>query len=169
MWDRRIFLDACLAESTFYEILKDKFLGLSNIYLVKKKNIVIRIFLTTSKNYKYSRFKSLENSYKIIDFIPMPKFVWVCEISTLELYKQRKIIGEIVLDATAFKDDKLDKIILLRYPNKLAYRIFNEPIEKFWNRFTYKYNKIENEYDMFSKNLEEVQDGNFYSGKNDRK
>jgi hypothetical protein len=153
---KRIFLDALMAEKTFYAILKNDFFGLSNISDLKDKALVLRIFLTTSRNYKSSRFESLEHSYKIIDSLPMPKFVWICEISTLDLYRQNKIIGEIVLDPTSSKNEGFKQIILIRYPNKFAFKIFNEPLEKLNERFKKKMINLEDVYSAFNKNLVEV-------------
>ena len=152
---KRIFLDALMAEKTFYAILKNDFFGLSNIFDLKDKVLVLRIFLTTSRNYKSSRFESLEHSYKIIDSLPMPKFVWICEISTLDLYRQNKIIGEIVLDPTSSKNEGFKQIILIRYPNKFAYKTFSEQLQQLIERFKKK-RILEDVYSAFNKNLVEV-------------
>lgn len=153
---KRIFLDALDAEKTFYTLLKNEILGLNNIFHLKDKNLVIRIFLTTSRNYKSSRFESLKQSFKIIDSIPMPKFVWICEISTLSLYRQNKIIGEIILDPTSSKNDGFKQIILIRYPNKLAFKTFNEPLVKLFERLRYNRSELEEIYTSFNRNLVEV-------------
>ena len=48
----------------------------------------------------------------------MPKFIWVCEISTIELYKENKIIGEIIFDATA---NALDRFAFLVYITQTSF------------------------------------------------
>jgi hypothetical protein len=48
----------------------------------------------------------------------MPKFIWVAEISTLEKYKHRQIIGEIIIDATASVDDEYS-FLHIHYPGIL--------------------------------------------------
>mgnify|MGYP003416546851 FL=1 len=116
----------------------------------------IRIFLATARNYKESRFKSLSKSYIVIDNIPLPKFIWVCEISTKELYKENKIFGEIILDATASKHDKFNQLILLRYPNKLSYKIFEEPLERLKLRLSINRRDLELTYEMYKNNLKEI-------------
>lgn len=152
---KRIFLEAKEAEEIIYEILQDNIFGLKNIF-PKYTKVVIRIFLTTSRNYKASRFQTLEKSYKITDRIPMPKFLWICEISTEEQYRNGKACAEIVLDATASKRDGSESIILLRYPEKFAYKNFDDSLQKLekdikWNRLL-----MEREFDSFKRNLKEV-------------
>ena len=50
--------------------------------------------------------------------IPMPKFIWVAELSTRALYPEGKVLGEIVIDATAsFLDDF--SLLSIHYPHLL--------------------------------------------------
>ncbi|MDE7216846.1 MAG: hypothetical protein K2N20_01985, partial [Helicobacter sp.] len=118
--------------------------------------VVIRIFLTTSRNYKASRFQTLEKSYKITDRIPMPKFLWICEISTEEQYRNGKACAEIVLDATASKRDGFESIILLRYPEKFAYKNFDDSLQKLEKDMKLNRSSMEIEFDSFKRNLKEV-------------
>lgn len=152
---KRVFLDASEAEKTFYEILNNDIFGLKNLNQ-QYPSIMIRIFLATARNYKESRFKSLPKSYIFIDNIPLPKFIWVCEISTKELYKDNKIFGEIVLDATASKHDKFNQLILLRYPNKISFKIFDEPLDRLKSRLSINRNSLETNYEMYTNNLKEI-------------
>lgn len=151
---KRIFLEAKEAERVFYNILQNEILGLKNIS--PKPKVIIRIFLTTSRNYKASRFRALEKSYRIIDRIPMPKFLWVCEISTEKQYQNGKICGEIVLDATASKRDGSESIILLRYPKKIAYKYFYDSLQKLEEMLKLNRLLMEKEFDSFKLNLKEV-------------
>lgn len=48
----------------------------------------------------------------------MPKFIWVCEISTPELYKECRIAGEILFDATANHFDRF-AFLSIHYPDFL--------------------------------------------------
>jgi hypothetical protein len=48
----------------------------------------------------------------------MPKFIWVCEISTPALFKKRKIAGEILFDATANPLDRM-AFLSIHYPDFL--------------------------------------------------
>ncbi len=47
--------------------------------------------------------------------IPLPRFVWVCELFSLEDYPF-KCIGEIVIDGTSSTNSMDESIILLHYP-----------------------------------------------------
>ena len=136
-------------------VMKNKIFGLAN--LQDSSQQIVRIFLATARNYKSSRFNTLDKSYKILDNIPLPKFLWVCEITNEKLYAQGRAYAEIVLDATASKNDKLNQIILLRYPNKLAWKIFDEDIEVLKKRITKSYSNLEKNFDMFTNNLKEIE------------
>ena len=48
----------------------------------------------------------------------MPKFIWVCEISTPEQYKQGKVVGELIFDATANPHDRF-AFLSIHYPDLL--------------------------------------------------
>ena len=154
---KRILLDAFEAEKIFYELMKNKYFGLNNLENIDDK-VVIRIFLSTARNYKAGRFESVNNSVakELYLNIPLPKFVWVCEISTLSEYKNNKIIGEIVLDATSSKYDKLESTILIRYQQKFGFKLNNETILKLKERLTQNREFFLQNYGMFDKNLKEI-------------
>lgn len=155
---KRIFLTAEEAERVFYQILINETFGLKNISLTPTP-VIIRIFLATSRNYKAHKFSALGKSYEILDRIPLPKFVWVCEISTEEQYRRGKVCGEIVLDATAAKRDGLDSILLLRYPKKFACKHFDDSLQKLEERLGFNRFLLEIEFDSFNLNLKEVSNG----------
>jgi hypothetical protein len=65
--------------------------------------IVLRVYLTSSRSYKdYLSFNETfdENIKHVIVEIPMPKFIWIAELSTKELLKENKSNGLMLLDAT---------------------------------------------------------------------
>lgn len=67
------------------------------------ETLLLRIFLTTCTSYKgriVERKMGHPNVAQIYRYLPMPHFIWVCEISMPELFEKRKILGEIVWDAT---------------------------------------------------------------------
>ena len=152
---KRIFLEAAYAEKIFYIILKNRIIGLDNLKDIKD-DLVIRIFLTTARNYKSSRFEGSSDKYakKLYINLPLPKFVWVCEITTLQLHKQNKAIGEIVLDATASKSrKKFDELILVRYQEKIGYKTFEENIYQLVCRLKAPNFNRDKNFKMFDKNL----------------
>ena len=73
-----------------------------------------------------------------------------------KLYADNKIIGEMILDTTASKNDKLNQIIMLRYPNKLAFKVFNEGLENLKDRLKINRTSLEDEYAMHKNNLKEI-------------
>jgi len=86
--------------------------------LLKYDDIITRSFLTSSKSFKKMR---RENSVpfsigNVYCEMPMPKFVWVCEISTPALFKTGKIVGEILFDATANPHDRM-AFLSIHYPD----------------------------------------------------
>ena len=102
-------------------ILTDSTLGLdARSKRLKHRDIITRTFLTSSKSFKNKRRKDqvpfgISNVYCEM---PMPKFIWVCEISTPDLYGKCKIAGEILFDATANYRDRF-AFLSVHYPDFL--------------------------------------------------
>lgn len=88
--------------------------------------IIIRLYLTTSKSYKDFRIREASCStpeglseklfYSQADY---PKFLWICEYSTVEVYLNHEINGEIVFDATSAKEYS---VISIRHGEVITYR-----------------------------------------------
>ncbi|MBP7517002.1 MAG: hypothetical protein KA768_04155 [Desulfobulbus sp.] len=102
-------------------ILADDVLGLNaRSNLLKYENIVTRTYLTSSKSFKKTiREKTIP--FGIADVyceMAMPKFIWVCELSTPELYKEGDVAGEILFDATANPRD-IFPFLSIHYPDLL--------------------------------------------------
>lgn len=88
--------------------------------LLKQEDIVTRTFLTSSKSFKRMR-RGDAVPFGIGDVyceMPMPKFIWICELSTPELFKEGKIVGEILFDATANPYDRM-AFLSIHYPDFL--------------------------------------------------
>jgi hypothetical protein len=89
--------------------------------LLKYEEIVTRTFLTSSKSFKKMRRDNplpfgIANVYCEM---AMPKFIWVCELSTPNLFKDRNIVGEILFDATANPHDRA-AFLSIHYPDLLV-------------------------------------------------
>jgi hypothetical protein len=117
----KIYLSAEHVNKLSLEILLSPFIGVnarSNV--VKMDQLMTRIFLTSSKSYKkVRREKELPfNISKVYCESEMPKFIWICEISTPELYSSKQIIGEIIFDATANLNDRF-AFLSIHYPDFL--------------------------------------------------
>lgn len=99
------------------------------VLTVSEENpITLRYYLANSAKYKRFRISSgetVEDKMFYAD-VPMPKSVWVAEISTYELYKMGYALGEVVLDATASNQSKLCGIILFRTGHLGVYRLPSE-------------------------------------------
>ncbi len=50
----------------------------------------------------------------------MPHFIWVCEISTPKLFEERKILGEVVWDATR-NGDETSGLVACHLPETLIF------------------------------------------------
>ncbi|MGD9161051.1 MAG: papain-like cysteine protease family protein [Desulfobacteraceae bacterium] len=100
-------------------ILLNNILGLNaRSTLLRYENIITRSFLTSSKSYKRMRRKD-PIPFGISDVyceMPMPKFIWICEISTPDMYKEGKIAGEILFDATSNPRDRM-AFLSIHYPD----------------------------------------------------
>lgn len=102
-------------------ILTENMLGLNaRSNLLKYEDVVTRTFLTSSKSFKKKRRDDslpfgITNVYCEM---AMPKFIWVCELSTPDLFKEGKIAGEILFDATANPLDIM-AFLSIHYPDFL--------------------------------------------------
>jgi hypothetical protein len=83
-------------------------------------DLVIRIFLTTSRGYKAGRrYAPLPHGLsRLYTRLPMPKFIWVAELSTKALYPAGQVMGEVIWDATASDEDFFSWLII-HYPERL--------------------------------------------------
>ncbi len=102
-------------------ILTERVLGLNaRSNLLKYEEIITRTFLTSSKSFKKMRRGNLLpfGIASVYCEMAMPKFIWVCEISTPDLFKDGKIAGEILFDATANPYDRRN-FLSIHYPDFL--------------------------------------------------
>ena len=88
--------------------------------------MAVRIFMTSSRSLRKCRDEQFANGneearawYSTTVF---PKFVWVCELSTVDSYS-KQVIGEIILDATSSADAYADSLIIAFYPNCIFCRL----------------------------------------------
>lgn len=146
---KRVFLEADGAAEIFTSVLTSRIgfqpvikkLG-SNEAAQQFKNIgterscplIIRTFLASSTTFLQHRIHSLnlmdgkmgEQYVDVYQNLFCPRFVWVCELYTPELYNsdEPKVIGEIVVDATAHRSgfsNGLESIVLIHYPGFITY------------------------------------------------
>lgn len=119
---KRMFLEAEDAYDICTTVLCSKIIGIRRFCpeLGSKDNpAIIRLFMASSRNFKHKRISGFRKTNEEVraHYIEtlFPGFVWVCEIYSKESYCEEKVIGEIVVDATASPYDN-DKILIAHYP-----------------------------------------------------
>lgn len=90
---------------------------------------VLRYYLATSHGFSAFRCKNADflEEKAFYASTPFPKFVWVGEYSTLELYRENKILGEVVVDATAPKYSGIGAVIAIRLAGRCVARSTGDP------------------------------------------
>ena len=85
----------------------EKAIGAANYivacYMDVRDQSVIRTFLASSRSYRQYLMDNDDISAEAKDIyvkIPMPKFVWICEISDLVACERSKVNGIVIIDAT---------------------------------------------------------------------
>lgn len=109
-------------------------------------DVAIRVYLASTRRFKPNRTENLSNAYRAAAYadIPLPRFVWVCEIFLLDelkaFYKSNDANGnqcstarpvdapyafaEIVLDATVSRTTAArDAVLIEHFPDLIAYRM----------------------------------------------
>ena len=105
-----------------------------NFIIPVDHEIYLRFFLTSGRS-----FKNVLNFNKTFDAdvrqlileTPLPKFVWVGEISNKELIKERQANGLILLDATEADTSELKPLIFANY---LSVLFSIDPDEYFFSK-----------------------------------
>jgi hypothetical protein len=89
---------------------------------LQSKQLVLRLFLTTGKSFKKHLAKRKMGSLLVEEAymnLPLPHFVWVCEISEVDAYSRHEVHGEILWDATRNAKEP-NGWIALHYPEVLV-------------------------------------------------
>ncbi|MBO5199065.1 MAG: hypothetical protein J6B85_11175 [Lachnospiraceae bacterium] len=124
---KRMFLDAPNAFATIRALLHSEQFGIgewAGDFLKPRENVIIRIFMASSRSYKSFRMNTLSDMFvkQLYTMIPMPRFIWVCELYRAEDYEQLQAFGEVVIDATSAPNRGHRSLILMHYPGAVAYR-----------------------------------------------
>jgi len=120
----KVFLSAECFQGVVQNILNRSDFGYRSCSAwLRDKPVVLRLFLTTGRSFKRrlrGRVLGTPLVNNIYRNLPLPHFIWVCEISTPELYVQHKVVGEILWDATrnAYESEGW---LALHYPELLIY------------------------------------------------
>ena len=126
---KRMFLDASDAAAIVRSILHNKQFGIdawAGKFLDYGEDVVMRLFMSSSRSLKCFRLKTLNNFYvrETYAIVPMPHFVWVCELYREKDYYDLKAFGEIIIDATSAlgRGHSACSLILMHYPNVIGIR-----------------------------------------------
>jgi hypothetical protein len=119
----KVFLTAEHVQAAIETILKHPGTGIAALSpSLSVRPLLLRLFLTNSKSFK-RRLRERGMGHPTVEQIyrqlPMPHFVWVCEIADYAEYSaERKVLGEVLWDATrnAYEPDGW---IALHYPERL--------------------------------------------------
>jgi len=100
----RVFLPAEQFETVASGLLKSSRFGIRSCSpSLRGRPIVSRTFLTTGRSFKrYLDQRGMGHKlvFHVYCNMPLPHFIWVRELSTLDLYRKHRIIGEVLWDAT---------------------------------------------------------------------
>lgn len=96
----------------------------SQLEAISSGQLITRLLLATCSSFKKRKLENIKS--KGIDqvsffttTINLPHFIWLLEISTVDLYKRGKIICEILIDPTTNVNE--DSFLYIRIGNKLIY------------------------------------------------
>jgi hypothetical protein len=118
----KVFLPAESAKSWALAYLR---LGRTALETTGTGPFVTRLFLTSNSSFKARCLqRSFQNgSIDVLSYYPaeinLPHFVWVMEVGPLDLYRQGKCTGEVVLDSTASNIE--NSMIYMRFGNHIFF------------------------------------------------
>jgi hypothetical protein len=117
----RIYLDAGKASKLLSNLIVHPKLGWKKLSSKGSQSVIKRIFLTTCNSYKSFVLQSDMDSRikELIQMLLLPKFIWIAELSTPEIYLSDKACGLILLDATG--SNRLESIKMLLYPGLIDF------------------------------------------------
>ena len=99
----KIYLDADAARAYIKSLIKQYVI---NLNLLSDQEIILKVYLASSRSYK--DYISLNETIgklakELILRLPMPKFIWVAELSNRKFLKKNLINGLLLIDATETK------------------------------------------------------------------
>jgi hypothetical protein len=128
----KIYLDVKVAKEQILRYIKTREL----YYLNPQWNqqIILRVFLTSSRSYKQYIMHNKEINLKIQEIIcelDVPKFIWVGELSTPGWVRKKQINGFIILDATGSKETGDDALLFITNSTRITYKSDEPTINQF--------------------------------------
>ncbi|MEX2596395.1 MAG: hypothetical protein WEC59_05630 [Salibacteraceae bacterium] len=125
----KMYLEANAARMYFESFL---FLGLR--IQEKTKSIMTRIFMASTRSYKH--YLAVESGMQdpirnVLMAIEMPKFIWICELGSKDLFKNRKVEGFVIIDATETIVEKQAPILAVSYNGAFSFKPEKRDIQTF--------------------------------------
>lgn len=113
----KIYLEAFVAKAYV-----NNFLILGPVPIADNSELLIKFFLASSRSYK--NYIALENSFQSdikneIIVTPMPKFIWIAELSNKTLIKQGLANGIVILDSTEANTNNNKPLIYAAFQDKV--------------------------------------------------
>lgn len=108
----KIYLEAIMAKQNIELILQSRSIGIAD-----GERRIIKTFLASTRSYKqYLALNSTMDIYlkELLLMIPMARFIWVTEISTIEGFKENLCVGLVILDSTEpvqFEQDAVENFV----------------------------------------------------------
>jgi hypothetical protein len=101
----KMYIEASIAQKLILELLNDQNEGFLAVTGKPSFSLVLRLFLTSSRSFKRCiRLGSAPDRLKsLLLAASMPKFIWVAELSNPDLFRNSKIDGLVIIDATGHK------------------------------------------------------------------
>lgn len=163
---KRMFMDAPDAAAIVRTILHQQEYSVdvwAKNFLKPNEDIVIRLFMASSHGLKKHRIETLSNVYarETYAIVPMPRFVWVCELYRVSDYckgvdnEELKAFGEIVIDATSApsRGHSYRSLILMHYPKVIGVRFPDQTEPEFDKMITLKNDDL---FLGYRRNLEKI-------------
>lgn len=103
----KIYLDASTARAYVKSLIRRY---IQNLGLINNEDIILKVFLVSSRSYKDYISKNMSISAlpkELILRVPMPKFVWIAELSNRDFIKTNMVNGLLIVDATETKQHGL--------------------------------------------------------------
>lgn len=123
---KRMYMDAFKAETLIndfiaFENFSPKYEQLK-IGESKDNPLIYKLFLASSRHYKEFIIEKCNDEIvqTLYREIPLPQFIWVCELYRTEGLKQnnKKAFGQIILDATYCGKDLYESCLMVNYPDR---------------------------------------------------
>lgn len=159
---KHIYLEADNANAIVTQFLNSyaddlvKIMESMGLMKYKSEPLVMRLFITASRNFKQFRVSRAESISEktIYSYMEYPKFIWVCEFSPITVFrKEKKVIGELVLDATGAEDSGLESIIGIRIGSHNGFRYHFERLQTLFERLEYSCGAVSIKYPLYRNNL----------------